>query len=275
MIASGWTTVRVRSTGDRAAVVRALFELGAEGVQELDSEVVTHLRVFDPARAEIVLRATDPDAAIEFAPTPESDWSSAWRSQLIARRVGSLVVMPPWFESAFAAGERIVIDPGMAFGTGDHETTRGVLRLLPEVLQAGDVVADLGAGSAVLGIAAARLGARHAYCIEVDPDAIGNAEANVMRNGVADRVSVLEGDASALLPLVAPVRVVLANIVASVLVELLPVIAAALASGGRAILSGILVEECDGFQGTLRDGGWRVDTTDVEGLWWSAVIVRA
>lgn len=275
MTTAGWTTLRVRAGVDRTAVIRALFALGAEAVQELDAEVVTHLRAVDGARAEALLRAADPGAAVAFSPTPDTDWSQAWRSQLKAQRVGAIVVTPPWLADDYPAVERVVIDPGMAFGTGDHETTRGVLRLLPDVLCAGDVVADLGAGSAVLAIAAAKLGARHVYAIEIDPDAIDNAESNVARNGVGKAVSVLIGDAMVLLPLVAPLHVVLANIVTSVLTEMLPMIAAALVPGGRAILSGILADEAPRVRKALAAGGWRIVTTDLEGSWWTAAIVRA
>jgi ribosomal protein L11 methyltransferase len=163
----------------------------------------------------------------------------------------------------------------MAFGTGEHATTRGVIRLLPTVLRPGDRVADLGAGSAVLSIAAAKLGAAHAFAIELDPDAIGNAEENVARNGVADRVTVLEGDAEVLLPLVAPVNVVVANILSSVLLILLPTIALALAPGGRAILSGILREERREILDALQSGAWRLDREDVEDIWWSVAVTRA
>jgi ribosomal protein L11 methyltransferase len=272
---AGWTTLRVRTGAARSAVIRALFDLGAEGVQELDTEVVTHLRTLDEARAGALLLAADPGAAVTFAPLPDTDWSKAWRSQLRAQRVGSLVVTPPWLAGEYAPGERIVIDPGMAFGTGDHETTRGVLRLLPAVLGAGDLVADLGAGSAVLAIAAAKLGARHAYAIELDPDAIGNAEENVVANGVAKLVTVMEGDADQLLPLVAPVRVVLANIIAPVLTAMLPTIASSLTPGGNAILSGILVDESARMTEELAEGGWRITRTDQEGAWWTAAIARA
>jgi len=272
---AGWTTLRVRTGVDRSAVIRVLFDLGAQGVQELESEVVTHLRRVDEVRAGALLRAADPDAAIAFAPTPDTDWSQAWRTQLKAQRVGSIVVTPPWLADDYVATERVVIDPGMAFGTGDHETTRGVLRLLPGVLRSGDLVADLGAGSAVLAIAAAKLGARHAYAIENDPDAIGNAESNVARNGMDSTVSVLMGDATALLPFVAPVHVVLANIIAPVLTDMLPTIAASLVPGGRAILSGILVDEAVRMRVVFESGGWRILTTDQEGSWWTAAIVRA
>jgi ribosomal protein L11 methyltransferase len=169
----------------------------------------------------------------------------------------------------------VVIEPEMAFGTGEHETTRGVVRLLPALVAAGDRVADLGAGSAVLAIAAAKLGAGHVAAIEIDHDAIANAQENVVRNAVSDRVTVIEGDASVLLPLVAPVRVALANILSSVLLELLPAIRDALTADGEAILSGILLDERETMLAALDRGGWRVVAEDVEGAWWTARIARS
>jgi len=136
------------------------------------------------------------------------------------------------------------------------------------------LVADLGAGSAILSIAALKLGAARAVAIELDPEAISNAEANVERNGVAGRVQVVEGDAGLLLPLVAPVDLVLANIISSVLVGLLPTIAAALPLGGPAILSGILVEERATMLPHIEAGGWALEAEDVEEVWWSALIRR-
>ena len=169
----------------------------------------------------------------------------------------------------------IIIDPGMAFGTGDHATTRGVVRLLPGVMRDGDIVADLGAGSAVLAIAAAKLGASRVYAIELDGDAIRDAEENVVRNNVADRVHVFEGDAAVFLPMIGPVRVVLANIISSVLVDLLPIVASHLSADGAVIISGILREERSQMMNVLSLTGWRVIDEDAEDIWWSASIARA
>jgi ribosomal protein L11 methyltransferase len=159
----------------------------------------------------------------------------------------------------------------MAFGTGEHPTTRGVLRLMDGVVEPGDRVADLGAGSAVLAIAAARLGASRVAAIEMDPDAIGNAEQNVLVNDVGDRVVVIEGDAETILPHVAPVRVVLANIVSSVLIPLLSLVRRSLEPGGAAIFSGILVDERDEFVSALERDGWRVEREHIEDVWWTTV----
>ena len=270
---SEWTEIRVWTTR-RPEVVEALFAIGAQGVEEKDAEVVTHIRHLDRAAAIEALKAADPAAEVELKVTPDVDWSSEWRARLTAHRVGRLVVTPPWLAEEFTADERIVIDPAMAFGTGDHETTRGVLKLMQDVIREGDLVADLGAGSAVLAIAAAKLGARKAIAIELDPDAIGNAEENVERNGVADRCSILLGDAGALLPLVSPVRVVLANILANAVIELLPAIAKALTNDGQAIVSGILVAEHADVERAAVAAGFRVTDSIADGLWWSATLAR-
>jgi ribosomal protein L11 methyltransferase len=271
---SGWTAIHVRSVTDRDAVVRALVLCGAEGVQELDTELVTHMQAPDVVALTGAVAQADAGAVVSSAPAPTVDWTVEWKKHLKPRRVGNLVVTPPWFAADYTPAERIVIEPGMAFGTGDHETTRGVLRLLPGVIRRGDVVADLGAGSAVLGIAAAKLGAKHVYGIENDPDASGNAQENVVTNGVAGSITMMEGDAFVLLPLVSPLQLVLANIVTPVLVDLLPLIATAVGSGGRAILSGILIEERDRIRAAIDAGSWRITATDEEGLWCSVAITR-
>jgi ribosomal protein L11 methyltransferase len=169
----------------------------------------------------------------------------------------------------------LVIEPGTGFGTGEHETTRGALFLLQDVVHAGDVVADLGCGSAVLAIAAAKLGAARVAAIELDGEAISNAEENVAHNGLADRITVIEGDAGALLPLLAPVRVVVANIISSVLVELLPIVAPSLTPDGVVVIGGVLVVEREAFIGVIAADGWRVVREYAEGEWWAAELHRA
>jgi ribosomal protein L11 methyltransferase len=140
------------------------------------------------------------------------------------------------------------------------------------IVRPGDVVADLGAGSAVLSIAAAKLGAARVAAIELDHDAIENAEENVAANAVSDRVEVIEGDASTLLPLLAPVRIILANIVSSVLIPLLPLMRSSLTADGQAILSGILIEERDTFTAALNTHGWTIEREITEDVWWTVQI---
>ncbi len=277
---SRWNGVRVQpsglGTGARDACLAALFAVGAQGVHEDGSALVTHFPPGTDLQAvHEALSAADELVQIETAPVPDIDWTEAWKARIAAHELGSLTVTPPWLAAGRDPASTIIIEPGMAFGTGEHATTRGVVRLLPAQLQPGDVVADLGAGSAVLSIAAAKLGAGRVYAVELDPEAIPDAERNVEANGVADRVHVFAADAAALLPLVAPVRLVLANIISSVLIELLPIIGSSLTEGGRVILSGILQEERPMMLEVLAAHGWSVLAEDAEDIWWSVAIAKA
>lgn len=272
-----WIRLAVRPSSGalRDAVSAALFSGGVEAVLEEEDRLVTHVE--SEAEAAVLVaavRAADPPAAIESTFVPAVDWSVAWRERAVAHTVGRLTVAPPWLAASLDPSTTVIVEPAMAFGTGDHATTRGVLRLMQGVIRSGDTVADLGTGSAVLAIAAARLGAARVAAIELDPDAISNAEENVARNGVGDRVKVIEGDARILLALIGPVRVLLANVVSSVIVELLPVISNSLAGDGVAILSGILAEERERMTWMLSLKGWRILAEDREESWWSVCVSR-
>jgi len=267
--------LRVVPAHERDAALSALFAAGAQGVHEDGNALVTHF----PPEADIesvasAVRDADPGADIVVGRAADTDWSEAWKSLLSTQVVGALRIAPPWLADDLDRAWTIVVDPGMAFGTGDHPTTRSVVRLMQRFAVAGARVADLGAGSAVLAIAAAKLGARTVTAVELDSDAIGNANENVERNGVASIVHVMEGDAILLLPLLAPVDVILANIVSGVHAELLPVMATSLSDGGHAVISGILCDERDMLSAWLGDGGWSIDDEDVEDIWWSATISR-
>ncbi|MGQ0714357.1 MAG: 50S ribosomal protein L11 methyltransferase [Gemmatimonadaceae bacterium] len=269
-----WVAVRVAGASEAArdAISAALIDAGAACVQEERDDLLTYIPRDAPLDA--VRKVTeDAGAVLELRDAPDSEVDRPWPSTVGLSRAGRIVVAPPWLAVAARNDEIvIVIDPAMAFGTGEHPTTRGVLRLMQEVIRPGDRVADLGAGSAVLAIAAARLGAPRVAAIELDPDAIGNAEENVRANAVSDRVVVIEGDGATLLPHVAPVRVILANIISSVVETLLPHMRAALAPDGVSILSGILVDERAAFLRMLERERWQVDREDVEDVWWTVAV---
>lgn len=256
-------------------MISALFDVGSQGIHEDADALITHFPPDTNTDAVVTaVHSVDPGARVSVADAPPVTWDE-WRADVGAHTVGTLVVAPPWLADQFDPARTIVIDPAMAFGTGEHPTTRGMMRLMQGVIRAGDTVADLGAGSAVLSIAAARLGATRVAAIEMDADAVATAEENIARNGVGGVVRFLQGDAVVLLALVAPVRVVLANIVSSVLAELMPGIASALAGDGEAILSGMLVEERDMMLALFARGGWHVAGEDVEGDWWSVAMSRS
>jgi ribosomal protein L11 methyltransferase len=267
-----WTALRITPDANRDGVIAVLFASGSQGVLEDGASLVTHFPA-DAALEEIrsAVLSADPRASVSLTSSPHADYSS-WRASVSAHKIGDLVITPPWLAAEFDSAATIVVDPVMAFGTGEHATTRSMVRLMQGVIRPGDVVADLGAGSAVLSIAAARLGAARVAAIELDHDAIGNAEENVRSNNVTDRIEVIEGDATTLLPLLAPVRVVLANIISSVLIAMLPILRAALASDGKAILGGILREERDAVVAALDAEDWLIEREVTEDVWWSVQI---
>jgi ribosomal protein L11 methyltransferase len=270
-----WFNLRVESAAHRDEAMAALFAAGAQGVHEEGAALATSFPDEAGARAAAdAVRAIDPVAWCDVQPSVQVDWSTAWRDHARVVTSGGLTIAPPWLAGGLDPATTIVIDPGMAFGTGDHASTRGAMLLLQDAVRPGVIVADLGSGSAVLSIAAARLGADQVWAIELDPEAQSNAEENVERNRVSDVVQLIEGDATALLPIVAPVDVVAANIISSVIVGLLPAMADALRPGGFAVLAGILEAERDMMMDELRRAGWELRKAHVEEDWWSALVQR-
>lgn len=183
-------------------------------------------------------------------------YAMRWRAFYAPLAVGQrLVVVPAWRERPAEHADRIAIllDSGMAFGTGNHPTTQLALAALDELVVPGDVVVDVGTGSGVLAIAAAKLGARRVYAFDRDAEAGPAAEANVRRNGVAEQISLTIPSAEVVPPEAA--SLVVANIVAAVHVKLMPVYAGLLAASGRLLLGGILSERMDAVMAAARDAG--------------------
>jgi ribosomal protein L11 methyltransferase len=270
----------IASPTEHSAQVQALIETliahGSNGVHEDSGTLVAYYgaKSLDEAVLRSDLALADSGAELEIQSVDDADWTQRWRSGIGAHRIGRLTVMPPWLDDQADAGSTIVIDPGMGFGTGEHPTTRCSLALLSQVVRPGDLVVDAGTGSGVLAIGAAKLGARRVAAIDIDADAISNAENNITLNGVADRARVIEGDAAMLLPVLAPIDVIAANIISSVLMEMLPTMAAALAPAGRVILSGMLVEEQKMMRDFLSTNDWYILDDLVEGEWWTALVER-
>lgn len=255
-------------------MIQALFDSGSQGIQEDGTDIVTHF----PPDADLpgilsALEERDPGCAVTVTDAPTVD-PGAWQGTVCVQTIGRILIAPPWLAHNLDPAATVIIEPAMAFGTGEHETTRGVVRLMQTLALEGATVADLGAGSAVLSIAAVKLGAARAVAIEIDPEAIGNAEENIGANGLFGAVTVIEGDATVILPLVAPVDLTLANIISSVLVALMPLIAKSLTGGGHAILSGILANERTTLLDAIRGAGLEAIAEDAEGEWWSVLTAR-
>lgn len=282
--------VRVRDAELRPLLAEALLALGGASVEEQGDRLTTYLlppRDPDSFRedAEALLRESVPPPAPEVAWCWQrnEDWAQRWKQGLGARRVTPrLTVKPSWTEWSAAPGEMVIeIDPQMAFGTGEHGTTRGCLRLLDSAVRPGDRVLDVGSGSGILAIAAARLGACEVVAVECDPDANLNARDNLAHNGVADRVRIVEALADdTLLAELGGFDLVAANILSGVIRPLLPAFFRSLAdaSEGRLIVSGILRTEQAEVTRDAAAASFRVVRVDEEEderdqAWWSALLV--
>jgi ribosomal protein L11 methyltransferase len=197
----------------------------------------------------------------------DADWLERWKEGYAPQRIGRVVVVPSWLEAELAPGEvAIRLDPGMAFGTGLHPTTRACLALLQRIGPMPSRVLDVGSGSGILALAALRLGARHVDCLDTDPEAVRATLANADANGLAGRVTATPGtlpDA----PGVEPYPLVMANLVASVLVELAPRLATHLAPSGTLLASGIIEGRAAEVTSALEGAGLVVAERLHDGEW--------
>ena len=258
-------------------LVEPLLGLGARGVQEVEGRLITFLPPpADPEafvrRVQAALReATGLDQlALTWHWQDHREWSVLWKQGLGPRRITDrLVVTPSWCEAEAPDGAVVVtIDPGMAFGTAEHETTRGALRLMDRALSPGERLLDAGCGSAILAISAARLGAHHVLAVDIDPYACDAARENAAVNGVTDSVGIEGASVTpAWLQGRGPFDGILANIQPRVLVPLLESFARALSPGGWLILSGITEEEWLGVFGSADLLGFGLEDVDAEGEW--------
>ncbi len=169
------------------------------------------------------------------------DWIDVWKKHFRPIHIGRVVVVPEWIPYTEGEGEETVsLDSSMAFGTGEHETTRMCAELLQEYIGEGDVVLDVGCGSGILGIAAAKLGAKTCYLSDLDPIAVKSATHNAFKSGVSGKTIVSQADL--LDGAEVKADLILANITAEVLALLAPSVPGALKEGGTLILSGIIKE---------------------------------
>ncbi|MFZ9434859.1 MAG: 50S ribosomal protein L11 methyltransferase [Candidatus Limnocylindrus sp.] len=210
---------------------------------------------------------------LQIRAVPAEEWETTWRAEFPVTRIGRIVIRPPWSEQAIAAGDAVVtIDPGQAFGTGLHPTTRlalaGIQRWSDEGLfsaLAEDEIGilDVGTGSGILLAAALQLGAPRGSGIDVDPLAVEAAQRNLAQNGLAARSEVALGT----LPVRAPAPLVVANLVAALQVELAPLLAAAVTPGGRLLTSGIFTERAEETVRAFTQLGMRLAGRWEEGEW--------
>ena len=205
----------------------------------------------------------------------EEDWANAWKKYFKPQKVSDFVVIKPTWEAYTPAQDETVIeiDPGMAFGTGTHETTKMCIRMLEEFQEPGSSVLDVGCGSGILSIASGKLGAGSILGLDLDPVAVEVARENVARNGLADKTQIIASDITQGVPKNRKFDIVLANIIADVIIRLSENIREYMKMPGVMICSGIIQERLDDVLTALEAAGLK--TIKIEHLGeWCAVAVK-
>jgi len=273
-----WLEVAIRVDGPRAeAATGVLFELGCRGVisavTEFDSSKATksdRLRGFFPAQDETKLRERIARALaraglaellgnIEYSHAEERDWASQWQQHFAPIRIGRrLVILPPW-RSAPENKVAVVIEPGMGFGTGSHETTRACLVFLDKLLAERSVrrALDVGTGSGILAIAMAKLGVSRVVALDSDRTALASARKNIKLNRVGKRVILSNETLPALRGSLRPQPLVAANLYAEVLAGLESDLSRVVEPGGRLVASGILANKEESFLQAFEPSRWQ------------------
>ncbi len=214
-------------------------------------------------------------------PTPiyrivaEEDWANAWKVNYQPVRIGrKLFIRPLWVEMALDPDLiELALDPGMAFGTGTHPTTQLCLEALEDLTPPGGQVLDLGCGSGILSIAAAKLGAAHVLALDIDPIAVESSKMNAEQNGVTDKITVQEGSLESVISSARRFDLVVANILARIIIAMCAEhLGDTVRPGGKAILSGIIDTQADDVEAALRTTGLEPYARRQQGDW---VVIEA
>lgn len=216
------------------------------------------------------------EAEITLNGLDEEDWANEWKKYYHPIHIGkNIVVRPPWEKYESKPEETVIImDPGMAFGTGTHETTRLRLTALEKYINKGEKVLDVGTGSGILAIAASLMGAESVYSYDIDPVAVRVAKDNYETNGctnIACGVSDLLSDAHRH---AGGYDLILANIVADIILRMIPQLPTFVHTGTKIVTSGIIMEQSEKVKAAFLENGYRLIDTMTENDWVSFVFVR-
>lgn len=279
-----WIEIAVSTTPQAAEAVANILLEGRTGgvIEESPAPGAVVLRGFLPVgpATDVTLSAISrrvfglPTFGLDIGPgtvdtkvVEDEAWAHAWKSYFKAFRVGRRLWITPTWDSTPPPPDAVVIqlDPGMAFGSGLHASTQLCLRALEERLQSIARVFDVGTGSGILSIAAAKLGAARVLAIDHDPMAVEVAKRNVTHNGVADRVAVREGNL--LEGIDQHADLILANLTADILLDFLPAAGSKLTPGGILVASGIVADRLLEVRAVAGAGAFRVLDERRDGEW--------
>jgi ribosomal protein L11 methyltransferase len=243
-----WTTVVIEVDADAVELAAdVLWQTGAAAIEERSTSRAVQLLAGypTPAGAEVAADQARRAGWTVVAVKPVTDDGlDAWRRFARVERAGRVLLVPAWLEAPAAVPDDLVIriDPGPAFGSGSHPTTRLVAAIAAERVRAGDTVLDVGTGSGVLAVVAARAGAGQVVGLDVNPASPEVVADNARRNEVADRIQVDRRPLAALVADGSRFDLVLANLLAPVVVELADDLVAAVVPGGSLVVSGLLAD---------------------------------
>jgi len=257
-----------------------LFALGATGVEERDATtldksydggtvLIAHFDSHDEAR---IAKGVLPWASTVVDIVGDA-WRHAWREYFKPSRVGTrIVVRPPWEEATAREGDIVVvIDPGIAFGTGTHESTRLALAALEGLVRGGEAMLDVGTGSGILAIAARKLGVASVLAIDIEPEALVATNENAARNEVGGIVT----SSKAVGTIQKPFPLVVANVESRVLIPHAAAVARTVAPGGQLLLAGLLVPELDELRAAYEAEGLTFVAHATERDWIAMTFRRA
>ncbi len=274
-------TIRI-SDAFRDSLIRQLTDNGCLGMIESDDSLLAYFPSaldVDTIKNDLALIQTllekaghRQELAYEYDLIPDKDWNETWKKGFQPVDAGKrFTILPPW-EKKRKGRINLIIDPGMAFGTGHHETTRSCLLLMENYASktVRESFLDLGAGTGILAIAARKLGYRHVIGIDTDLLAVDAARENIVMNNVPD----IEIRKERLDELHETFDVIVANLISGVLVLLAPALFPRMNPGGIAILSGILSGQEDEVIEAMEQEGLRLQETYRDGKWMSLVVER-
>ncbi len=208
------------------------------------------------------------DASVETEGMREEDWAEVWKKYYHPIPLGRVTVVPAWQEYTAKEGEAVIrMDPGMAFGTGTHETTRLVMEMMQEECLEGARVLDVGTGSGILALCASKLGARECYAYDIDPVAVRVARENVEKDGASNVFCGVSDLLSGVDLSGGKYDFVLANIVSDIILRLLPDLSDYMRDGARVILSGIIGDRAEEIRTAVAAHGLRIVREACERDW--------